>query len=233
MSGNSNVQSLKNIKRIKKAKTKEDSVNALWTKENFGWFALGSKFKPFAYVKCFFRYVRYSKQRVERGYCDMDRWRMHEYLRSLMLEMLQDHRGNRLGSPSRLGKDYVDERGILVNETCHSEWDKVLDHMIFLLKEMDEDSCSKKNPYEEEHLEAHKEFEEKYGFLGVNLRTPEEIESDNKSGYTTMHTMRDAPEYAEIEKRYMEEDMKLSEYRNQCKDEFFDMMKEHFMDLWD
>ena len=38
----------------------------------------------------------------------------------------------------------------MVNDTCHEEWDKILERMIFLWRETDEESCSKKNPYEEE-----------------------------------------------------------------------------------
>ena len=32
-------------------------------------------------------------------------------------------------------KNYTNEEGILVNDTCHEEWDKILDEMIFLWHE--------------------------------------------------------------------------------------------------
>ena len=53
-----------------------------------------------------------------------------------------------MGSPASLGDNYVNEEGVLVNDKCHEEWDAVLDKMIFLLGEMDEESCTKKNPHE-------------------------------------------------------------------------------------
>ena len=65
-------------------------------------------------------------------------------------DMLQNLKDTRHGSPGYLGENYINEDGILVNDTCHEEWDKVLERMIFLWRETDEESCSKKNPYEEE-----------------------------------------------------------------------------------
>ena len=60
---------------------------------------------------------------------------MDGYLSHLFPEMLQDLRDNRMGSPSYLGEDYMNEDGILVNDTCHAEWDRILDRMIFLWRE--------------------------------------------------------------------------------------------------
>ena len=40
-------------------------------------------------------------------------------------------------------------------------------------------------------------------------------------------------EYAAIDKLYMEEEKRLMEYREKCKDEAFDLMKKYFFSLWD
>ena len=56
---------------------------------------------------------------------------MFGYLQRLIPDMLQDLRDNRSGSPGYLGDNYKNEEGILVNDTCHAEWDKILDKMIF------------------------------------------------------------------------------------------------------
>lgn len=40
-------------------------------------------------------------------------------------------------------------------------WKDVLDKMIFLMKEADEETCSRENPFEEEYRKVHKEFERK------------------------------------------------------------------------
>ena len=148
--------------------------------------------------------------------------------------MLQDLRDERHGSPAYLGKNYTNEDGILVNNTCLEEWDSTLDRMIFLWRESNEYACTRKNPYEEEHQKAHEEFTEKYGLLGEKLQTEEELaENRKRGGGGTVHFMRELPEYKEISDKYFEEKRKLEEYQTKSKDEAMDMLKEYFFSLWD
>ena len=42
---------------------------------------------------------------------------------------------------------------------------------MWLRRESAEDTCTRKNPYEEEYDKAHTEFREKYGLLGEKLQT--------------------------------------------------------------
>ena len=112
--------------------------------------------------------------------------------------------------------------------------DKILDRMIFLWRETDEETCSKKNSYEEEYMKALDEFRDKYGLLGKKLQTPEELEANRKrGGGGTVHFMSELPEYKEISEKYMDEEKMLEQYRIACKDEVMDLMKEHFFALWD
>ena len=185
-------------------------------------------------IKHFGRCLKWSRQRVVRGYADCDVWSMFSYLQELMPDMLQHLKDNRHGSPGYLGENYTNEDGILVNDTCHAEWDKILDRMIFLWRETDEETCSKKNPYEDEYMKAFSEFDEKYGFLGEKLQTKAELEENKKrGGGGTIHFMDEIPEYKEIYERHRVEDEKLEKYREECKDEAIDMLKEYFFSLWD
>ena len=87
-------------------------------------------------------------QRYKRGFADEDVWSMDVWFIHTVRPMLQQMRDTHVGSPASLGENYVNEEGVLVNDKCHEEWDAVLDKMIFLLGEMDEESCTKKNPHE-------------------------------------------------------------------------------------
>ena len=214
-------------------KKSEPSVNNIWDKEGFQMCGLGEKSKIIARIKHFRRCVLWSRQRIVRGYADCDRRHMDRYLQNLIPDMLQDLRDNRYGSPSYLGENYTNENGILVNDTCHKEWDKILDRMIFLWRESNEYTCRRKNPYEEEHSKAYSEFAEKYGFFGEKLQTEEELERKRKHGSTIVHFMGELPEYKEISDRHFEEERKLDEYRKTSKDEALDLLKEHFWALWD
>ena len=210
------------------------SANNIWDKEGFQMCGLGEKYKLMAKIKYFRKCIRWSWQRIIRGYADCDKWNMYRYLQKLIPDMLQDMRENRHGSPGYLGRNYINEEGVLVNDTCHEEWDRILERMIFLWRESNEYTCTRKNPYEEEHTKAYEEFTEKYGFLGEKLQTAKELEENRKrGGGGTVHFMDELPEYKEVSDVYRLESKKLEEYRNISKDKALDMLKEYFFCLWD
>ena len=178
--------------------------------------------------------IRWSHQRAVRGYSDYDKWNMYSFLEKLIPEMLQDMRNNRHGSPNYLEESYTNADGILVNDTCHDEWDKLLDHMIFLWRESAEDTCTRKNQYDEEYDKAHAEFTDKYGLLGEKLQTEEELKENRKrGGGCTMHFMDEIPEYKDISDKYNAKELELDTYRLGCKNEAMDLLKKHFYALWD
>lgn len=213
---------------------KVKSANNIWDKEGFRMCGIGEKSRLVGLTKHLTSCMCWSIQRITRGYADCDIWNMFGYLQNLIPEMLQYLKDNRYGSPAYLGEDYTDERGILVNDTCHEEWDKILDRMIFLWKESKEDTCSRKNPYDEAYYKAHNEFTERYGIFGEKLQTEEELEKNERhGGFKTVHFMNELPEYSEIWDKHLTERRKLEEYRCRCKDEAVDMLKEYFYSLWD
>ena len=206
----------------------------IWNKKDFDMCGLGEKNKFVAKIKHIKRCIRWSKQRIVRGYADIDRWNMFSYLQVLIPDMLQDLRDHRSGSPGYLGENYVNDEGILVNDTCQEEWNKILDKMIFLWRELEEETCSRKNPYEEEYDKAFAEFHKKYGIFGEKLQTEAELEENRKrGGGGTIHFMDELPEYKEIADLYSDEERKLEKYREQCKNEALDMLKENFYSWWD
>lgn len=212
----------------------KDLPNNIWNKKDFDMCGLGEKNRFIAKIKYFKRCIRWSKQRIVRGYADVDCWNMFRYLQMLIPDMLQDLRDHRTGSPGYLGKNYMNAEGILVNDTCHEEWNEILDKMIFLWKESREEACSRKNPHEEEYHTTIAEFYKKYGILGEKLQTEAELEENKKrGGGGTVHFMNELPEYKDIYEKYWAVERKLEEYREKCKDEALDMMKEYFYLLWD
>ena len=208
--------------------------NNIWNKEDFRMCGLGKKCKLVAIIKHTWKCLKWSRQRILRGYADCDKWEMFDYLQHLIPDMLQDFRDNRTGSPGYLGENYTNEEGILVNDTCHEEWDKILDQMIYLWKESTEDTCTRKNPYAEEYYKAHREFDKKYGVFGEKLQTEKELEENRKrGGGGKIHFMFEVPEYKDISEKYMEEEHRIDEYRSRCKDDALDLLKEYFFSLWD
>ena len=61
----------------------------IWNKYDFAMSDLGKKSKILAKIKHFFKCVKWSKQRITRGYCDCDVWEMFSFLQTLIPDMLQ------------------------------------------------------------------------------------------------------------------------------------------------
>lgn len=96
-----------------------------------------------------------------------------------------------------------------------------------------EDTCTKNNPYEAEFDRMNEEFERRFGMLGEKLMTDEEkYESEHGHGLR-VHFANELPEYKEMWDKYFDEDRKISEYREKCKDEAFALFTKYFYHLWD
>lgn len=107
----------------------------VWEGQEFKWCLK----KPWKLPKLFCKKVKYSWQRITKGYCDSDLWNIDDWFLGIMPDMLQQFKETRHGSPGCLGEDYINEDGIRCNDSCHEEWDKILDEMIFLFRKMDEE----------------------------------------------------------------------------------------------
>ncbi len=205
----------------------------IWNKEGFQMCGLRSKCRLLATIKHIAKCIKWSWQRVVRGYAECDKWSIYDYLQMLIPDMLQDLRQNRMGSSSCFGEDYVNSKGILVNDTCHEEWNRILDRMIFLWREAKEETCTMKNPYEEEYMKAFVEFKEKYGTFGEKLQIEAERKRTRETGARRVHYMDEVPEYKEIYDKHYEEERKIERYREKSQGEALDMLKEYFYYLWD
>lgn len=127
----------------------------VWNVDEFRWRLR----EPYRLPHLVIRNIKCSWQRITKGYCDKDLWNIDGWFMDIMPNMLCQFKETRHGSPGVLGTEYVDADGIICNDTCHEEWDKILDEMIFLFREMNEETCKKKNPYEK----VLDEFKKKYG----------------------------------------------------------------------
>ena len=208
----------------------------VWKPFNSGSYKWAWKDKKFAGVlKEFGRDLRRCHERIWRGYCDADTFSIFDWFLGIMPTMLEDFRDHLHSCPDapdfpshKVALDEADEEA-----DDMKAWKAVLDRMIFLMKEADEDTCTRENPYEAEHKKASDEFTEKYGLFGEKLLTDaERKESENGAG-TRMYMLSDAEEYKPISDLYREEWLKIIEYRRACKDEALALFSKWFYDLWD
>lgn len=165
------------------------------------------------------RDIKFSIQRIRNGYCDPDAWAINDWFLGIMPAMLQELKDTRSSSPPT--EDYIAHAMIVDDkdrqDEVHVAWDAVLERMIFLMKEADERTCSQENPYADEHLEIlTQSMQNKKDELG-NVHTRYEIADENQL----------------LEKKYRQEEMRLAEYRKNCKDEALVLFSKWFYQLWD
>lgn len=98
---------------FKRKKELPDRNLNIWNRYDFAMAGLGEKSRIIAMIKHFGRCLKWSRQRVVRGYADCDVWSMFSYLQKLMPDMLRHLKDNRHGSPSYLGENYTNEDGML------------------------------------------------------------------------------------------------------------------------
>lgn len=162
--------------------------------------------------------LRFIKQRAKRGYADEDAWDIHCWFLETIVPMLKQLKQEKHGYPC----DMTEE-----------EWDKELDEMIFNFTEAHEETCSFENKYEKQHQEAIHEFIEKYGIFGEGLATEEEIKKQKETRTIRVHSMVELPEYQEIARNWLDEEIKKAKYIDNCKNKAFELFSKYFWDLWD
>ena len=167
----------------------------------------------------FRRDIKYSIQRIRKGYCDPDAWAITDWFLGIMPAMLQELKDTRSSSPPT--EDCIAHAMIVDDgdrqDEMHAAWDAVLERMIFLMKEADERTCSQENPYADEYLEIlNQSMQSKMDELG-NVHTRYEIADENQP----------------LEETYRQEEKRLEAYRKNCKDEALALFSKWFYQLWD
>ena len=186
-------------------------------------------------IREFFRDLRFSHQRIWRGYCEWDVYSIYDWFLGIMPTMLANFRDDLHGCPEMPGS--ISQRLIVDEEDRESDdmknWIAVLNRMIFLLRETDEETCSRQNPYEDEYFRAWAEFERKYKTFREEETHPE-IQIGGKSLRTVrLHFPDEAEEFREITEKYWNMETELTQYRMDCKNEALELFSKWFYDLWD
>lgn len=199
---------------------------------------------------------RYKEQRAERGYSDEDAWNIFSWFMEVMTPALKQMRSDLHGYPDDIAginrqkvvmaEEDPDTGDIIFTDDeeaadpAMDAWKATLDRMIFLLEEMNGDTCSYINRYDEEMEKASAEFHGKYGVFGEKLgeliETEEEKAEHKKNGTRRIYIYSDDPdhpEWKELHQKWAREELYIAMYRDKCREEFFQLFSRYFWDLWD
>ncbi len=183
---------------------------------------------------------RMTKQRAKRGYADIDVWNVYRWFYEIISPMLKQlaNTGHGFQTLDEKG-NYIDKDHLTDNDTeiYAKRWKDTLLHMAFLADEMNEKTCSMKNPYEKDWRRIQRTFEKKWGEFGRKLLTEEEKKDAKETENCRMYFPEDDPihgdEYRKVWNQYYEYSKKIDKYQDKCKNEFFKLFSKYFWDLWD
>ena len=204
---------------------------------------------------------RMAQQRAKRGYADVDVWNLDWWFIRTCKPMLKQLVKNHMGFPGFLEYEWFQAHPELnmtfeewvcwpsdendpgyqlrskASDECDHRWVDILNKLIYLLDEMNEDTCSMKNPYEKEWWSYHIKFDKKYPNHGNELKTEEELVEEKRTN-TILHV---GPErdpdfgktYRVVVEKYLNYDKQIADYRDKCKNEFFELFSKYFWYLGD
>jgi hypothetical protein len=105
-----------------------------------------------------------------------------------------------------------------MNPNGQEEWDAILDRMIFCFTEMNEVTCSMENEYGDDYWDASEEID---------------IPNYNEKGKIEIiksYTIREPD--PELEKLYHNRENEIKKYREDMKNEGFELFSKYFWCLW-
>lgn len=183
---------------------------------------------------------RMTKQRAKRGFCDRDVWSIDYWfcntISPMLRQLAKEHHGYQILDENG---DFADKGNITheESEVYNKRWTDAILHLAFLADEMNVETCSMKNPFKKEWSRIHSAFRKKYGDFGEKLQTEEDKNMTKKTGGHRLYGPEDDPIHGEKNRKiidqYLAYERKISDYREECKNEFFRLFNKYFWCLWD
>ncbi len=198
---------------------------------------------PIKSIRCFAMGLKRSLQRVRKGYCDIDLFMISNWFLNIIPKMLEETKKKHLGVSTQFIMENSEAFGIKsldeyialseeerskIDDAATKKWEETLSDIIFLMREANEDTCSRQNPYAKEYEQVYKEFESKYGEFGEKLLTEEEKALIKKTGEQKAYFPSNLAEYREISLRYFKAEDELEVYREGCAKEALKLFSKWF-----
>ena len=158
---------------------------------------------------------KYGFQRMFRGYDDTEIFSFDTCLLEKLPIMLQQLYETKHGYPMlyNIQGSIGTEKYNLTSNKSEIVWDKILKDMIWYFKEANENTCSLQNEYD-----YNVEFD---------------FQKKESECYYTMNSIYPTEQDEINAKLHIQREKELTEYRKECRDKGFDLLKKYFDCLWD
>jgi len=173
-------------------------------------------YRIFDKIKYFPQDVKHVYQRARKGYSFRDVWSIDYWFMEIIPNMLTDLKNNKRGCPAQFVNSDDDqdfEKGM-------KKWQNVLDRMIFCFREINDDTCSMKNEYEDEY------FSQRYE--GKSFK---DMFIKNEDGKT--YSLIEGKVDPKLEENYRKKMLEIEAYKDNMKNEGFELFNKYFWNLWD
>jgi len=159
---------------------------------------------------------KWRSQRARKGFSDSDVWGIDYWFSDTIARMLTELRDHTDGHPvfDDEGNFAAPDESYDNDERDRKLWYEILSRMIFLAKEMNDETCSMVNPYMDEYVKH---------------------ETDLWESHKTMNSSDSADEPEEIKKlkeNFLKFELEKKKYIMSCKDEFFELFSKYYFGLW-
>ena len=200
---------------------------------------------------------RMAKQRNKRGFSDSDCWGMCYWFGDTFPKMIRNLRDMKHGAPElefeevdnfplqwveeeskellkqKQKKGYEIEIDLWGKDKIFDRWWFVLSRIAYCLEQANDEVTEIKNEYEEEyHKQVFGDDSDKKSFKEWWNAHHEIVEYDEKGKPKLWRLITNEPD-EELEKKYKKRNEEIEKYRNEMKDEAFDLLKKYFYHLWD
>jgi len=166
-------------------------------------------------IKEFPQDIKHIYQRARKGYSYRDLWNIDYWFMEIMPEMLTDLKKNNRGCPMQ----FIDGESDADFENGMKKWHDILDRMIFCFREMNDDTCSMKNEYEDEFFKQRyegKSFEDRF------------VKNEDGQTYSLIEGNVDP----ELQENYHKKTLEIEEYKDKMKNEGLELFSKYFWNLW-
>lgn len=194
-----------------------------------------------------------SKQRYKKGYADCDCWGMYYWFANTFAKMIRNLADRKHGAPElefeevdNFPIDWIEKHKVIIDERARekdyepfdlysifSRWELILLRIAWCFEQSSDEITEIKNEFEEEYMRQVWGDDTDADTFDKWWSKHSVVKEYDKKGSPKLWRLVLNDADPELEEKYRNRDKEINEYRCECKDEAFDLLKKYFYHLWD